>query len=266
MLETIWIWSVDARSSLQSLQGNESVTALALDGRDSVLASAGYDGTIMIWDRKDLDGKPGFEFRTFLFDPKAMDKSKKAASFNVVEAHTGQTISYTLPCGSPIPAGAVCTCNCVPGAYTSPVRHRGTGYTYCSCNKVCTCVPICQAHRLLHDDPNIRLMAEQLLLAMGVGELDYMRWAATQSDQRLRRRIGEVMETIVGGAKARISRWPSTHLLTRYLNHPDEVTRIMAAQMVSLGRRARSDILPPHTRRQIVSLLKRSRALHWKNR
>lgn len=38
---------------------------------------------------------------------------------------------YTLPCGSPLPAGAVCVCNCV----TAP--------TACSCNSVCTCDSVC---------------------------------------------------------------------------------------------------------------------------
>ena len=39
--------------------------------------------------------------------------------------------TYTMPCGSPIPPGAVCVCNCVtvPGS--------------CSCDKVCTCDAVC---------------------------------------------------------------------------------------------------------------------------
>jgi hypothetical protein len=39
--------------------------------------------------------------------------------------------TFTLPCGSKIPGGAVCTCNCV--AVPGPSR------TVCTCNKVCTC-------------------------------------------------------------------------------------------------------------------------------
>jgi hypothetical protein len=43
-------------------------------------------------------------------------------------------VERTMPCGSPIPSGAICTCNCVP-RYT------------CSCNphsyRVCSCVPVC---------------------------------------------------------------------------------------------------------------------------
>jgi hypothetical protein len=41
--------------------------------------------------------------------------------------------SYTLPCGSAIPAGAVCTCNCV----TVPAS------TTCQCDRVCTCNTVC---------------------------------------------------------------------------------------------------------------------------
>ncbi len=71
------------------------------------------------------------------------------------EAKTWRTI--TLPCGSPIPPGATCTCNCVPAAanrvtnepsynqtvepkYT-PTPSYGTRTT-CTCNQVCTCVPV----------------------------------------------------------------------------------------------------------------------------
>ncbi len=39
--------------------------------------------------------------------------------------------TFTMPCGSKIPSGAVCTCNCV----ATPAR----AHTYCTCNKVCTC-------------------------------------------------------------------------------------------------------------------------------
>lgn len=40
----------------------------------------------------------------------------------------------TQPCGTPIPPGYRCTCNCVP--VSTP---RTTSRTYCKCNQVCTC-------------------------------------------------------------------------------------------------------------------------------
>lgn len=50
----------------------------------------------------------------------------------------------TLPCGAPVPPGATCTCNCVPTTVPSPprVKHTTTTHTYCSCNQVCSCVPV----------------------------------------------------------------------------------------------------------------------------
>jgi hypothetical protein len=47
-------------------------------------------------------------------------------------------VTYTLPCGSPIPAGAVCVCNCV----TAPPICDCVGHA-CSCDTVCTCDTIC---------------------------------------------------------------------------------------------------------------------------
>ena len=42
----------------------------------------------------------------------------------------------TLPCGSPLPAGAVCICNCVASLACSCDPHSRR---YCSCVPVCTC-------------------------------------------------------------------------------------------------------------------------------
>ena len=48
----------------------------------------------------------------------------------------GETVTYTLPCGSPLPAGAVCVCDCVSGSACACV-----GHTTCSCvGDVCSCV------------------------------------------------------------------------------------------------------------------------------
>jgi hypothetical protein len=43
-----------------------------------------------------------------------------------------------LPCGTPLPAGAVCLCNCV--SVPAPIwRSLCTCNTVCTCNMVCTC-------------------------------------------------------------------------------------------------------------------------------
>ena len=51
-----------------------------------------------------------------------------------MEAIYEDYVERTQPCGTPIPAGYRCTCNCVP-VYTP----RTTTRTYCRCDKVCTC-------------------------------------------------------------------------------------------------------------------------------
>jgi hypothetical protein len=56
----------------------------------------------------------------------------------------GNTHTYTLPCGAPLPEGAVCTCNCVSVCscvgYVAPScscdKHKGSGGSVCTCNLV----------------------------------------------------------------------------------------------------------------------------------
>ena len=53
----------------------------------------------------------------------------------------GNTYTYTLPCGSPIPEGAICTCNCVTlcscDGYSAPCScNSNSGGSYCTCNMV----------------------------------------------------------------------------------------------------------------------------------
>ncbi len=51
----------------------------------------------------------------------------------------------TLPCGSPIPPGAICTCNCIPvrSAPSYPRTYRTcTCVPVCTCNKICVCIPV----------------------------------------------------------------------------------------------------------------------------
>lgn len=53
----------------------------------------------------------------------------------------GNTYTYTLPCGSPIPEGAICTCNCVTlcscVGYVAPCScDSHSSGSYCTCNLV----------------------------------------------------------------------------------------------------------------------------------
>mgnify|MGYP001806664601 CR=1 FL=1 len=50
---------------------------------------------------------------------------------------TGALITSTMPCGSALPAGATCVCNCV----SMPAWHYS--HQYCSCDQVCSCDTVC---------------------------------------------------------------------------------------------------------------------------
>lgn len=128
--------------------GEISCFALAPDGK--LLVSGLPNGTIKL--RTMPEGKT----LACLFDPSALRGDKKVNQYAETTAD-GTSITYTVPCGSKIPAGAVCTCNCVTGTGAVPKPaptysgsrgsrsynpSSGGGRSYCSCNKVCTCVPI----------------------------------------------------------------------------------------------------------------------------
>ncbi len=205
---SIRLWSLPDGRLLATLEAPGSdAKAMTITPDSKTLATGDYSGVVTLWDLE----KPGF--RTFLFDVAVNSSEVKGITYNVYDKVTGQTITYTLPCGSPIPPGAVCTCNCVPGAERAyvpppsrPSRRRGGGYsggggggrTICTCNKICTCIPVSdlnlkeafetadpglilqrlsklpvQTWNYKWDDPSIRHigpMAQDFAAAFGVGE------------------------------------------------------------------------------------------------
>lgn len=141
---SIRLWEVPEGRLLATFDGERPADDGLLITPDSKTLVCGDSlGTIALWDLE----KPGF--RSFLFDAAANTSEIKGSTYNIYDQVTGRTITYTLPCGSPIPPGAVCTCNCVPGTVRMPTYSGGGrsgggwgGRTICTCNRVCTCVPI----------------------------------------------------------------------------------------------------------------------------
>ena len=133
------LWSLSDGKLQQRLLGHSGpVNALAISPDGTLLASGSDDRTIRLW------SLPQGKQLLCLLDLEASYKTTKGVQYKSVNQY-GQTITYTLPCGSPIPAGAVCVCNCVPGSLTAPANHtqRFSSTGVCTCNLVCTCNTVC---------------------------------------------------------------------------------------------------------------------------
>jgi WD40 repeat protein len=118
---TVKLWSLPDGAPMKTLQGHgiHVSVAISLDGK--LLASGDRGGSIRLWSLP--DGKP----LGCLIDLAASPDKVKGSTYTVTDAVTGQTLTYTLPCGSPIPSGATCACNCVPGNICQCVGVGGGG-------------------------------------------------------------------------------------------------------------------------------------------
>lgn len=237
------------------------VVSLAVSADSQILASGDRNGVVILWNL--ADGR----CLAFLFDPRANTSKVSGVSYKVRDEATRTWITYTLPCGAPIPKGATCICNCVPGTLstTTGLTYHGrssprytTGGSYCSCNKVCICIPVCQAHRLLDADPVVRLLARQVLLVMGPREIPYMRWAAQESAPKLRDEINRVIEELEAGATYSPAQWPGHAQLLEYLDHNDDVTALMAAQLLYYMTQVGDVCLTAEIDARIVQILSRA--------
>ncbi|MDR1407862.1 MAG: hypothetical protein LBJ23_07440 [Tannerella sp.] len=99
---------------------------------DRFIVTGGKNGSLKLWNWPDT----AF-FRCFM-DIQCSGSRSRGSIFNYTD-QWGRILSYTLPCDSPLPAGATCTCNCVPGKMESVC----TCNQVCTCNKVCTCNTVC---------------------------------------------------------------------------------------------------------------------------
>ena len=129
---------------IRRIAAGESIWADIVIAKDGTACAVAAGKSILFISLPDLEiiGCP--------VDLKEMKDDTKGIEVKGTDPATGQTVTYTLPCGSPIPEGAVCVCNCVAGEVCSCVGHVvctcdavcscvGNTYTYCSCDTVCTC-------------------------------------------------------------------------------------------------------------------------------
>lgn len=134
--KNIRMWDLNNDSLLKTIRFAHEKTIRALkitpDGKNFI--SASDDKSIKIWNLENGS------FVTCLLDLACSSASVKGVKYSGVNEY-GQIITYTLPCGSPIPSGARCTCNCVPGSIALP-KTKTFRPGPCKCNQICTCVPI----------------------------------------------------------------------------------------------------------------------------
>jgi hypothetical protein len=183
------LWNLSSGQLLASFKGEAyvGITAMAFTPDGKWLVAGDASGAIMLWD---LERNA---FHGFLFDPTANGADTKGLSYNVYDRITGHTITYTLPCGSPLPAGAVCTCNCVPGTVAVPRPTGGgvSGGTYCRCNKICTCVPISSRRWKTH----VRPLTRTIDLVMRLEAMRY-EWTPDAPHGRQGSDIGFIAEDV----------------------------------------------------------------------
>jgi hypothetical protein len=118
--KTIKLWSIPDGELLKTLEAHTGfVRSISFSPDGKILASGSADSTIRLWTMP--DGKPVY----LLFDPAITEKTS-ARNIRQMGPET-----LTLPCGTPLPAGAVCTCDCVAKGRNYP----GTN-TVCTCNTI----------------------------------------------------------------------------------------------------------------------------------
>lgn len=136
----VLLWQVNnAGSKTRLLTGHgAAVRAVAITPDGGLLFTGSDDKTIRVW------SLPGGKHLKNLVDLSVNYKGVKGASVKGADVY-GRSIVYTLPCGSPIPPGAICTCNCVPGSLVMPNNYNQNfnRYGYCTCDTICTCNTIC---------------------------------------------------------------------------------------------------------------------------
>lgn len=127
---TIKLWSLPGGTLLKTLTVDNFVYSVAIspDGRLMVSGSSGIVSNvstdkIALWSLPD-----GRQLPVCLMDPAVSDPNVSASTYTMAGG------TYTVPYGSPLPTGAVCSCDGVQGCDCVSISSCGVF--------ICTCVPV----------------------------------------------------------------------------------------------------------------------------
>jgi hypothetical protein len=140
---SLWIWRA---SDPTNTFGPISVPA-GSENRASSLprpVALSDDGSVVVF-----AAKAGFEVwdvarrerRHCLVDPAALPRGEEVITASIRTEREVRT--EVLPCGTPLPANATCTCNCVGGLKAAPIATPSSSSSSGGgSHRVCTCVPV----------------------------------------------------------------------------------------------------------------------------
>ncbi|MFP4476876.1 MAG: WD40 repeat domain-containing protein [Desulfatibacillaceae bacterium] len=99
---TVILWRIPDGKILQRFEGHSAgVTAVAFTPDGEWLITGAADRTIRQW------SLPDGARQACVYDESVTKKNTEAGRISI------GGITYTMPCGSPVPSNATCTCNCV---------------------------------------------------------------------------------------------------------------------------------------------------------
>jgi WD40 repeat protein len=135
--QTVKIWSADTpQAPLGFFRHRYPIRSIAMIPQTDLVVTGDEAGLLVIWSLTTLN------IVQYLFDPAV--NSRDTISVRYTVSDRDRLVTRTMPCGSPLPTGATCTCNCVAGdrRLPNPAHQPGPCQSVCTCNTVCTCLAV----------------------------------------------------------------------------------------------------------------------------